>query len=232
MPDDIGNQDEKTRKSWDANAALWVDAVRERRIQSRNTGTDDAIVDAVRRLGAGRVLDVGCGEGWLVRRLAAEAGCAATGADGSADLIAAARDEDKAGTYHHLTYDQIIADPAVLGGPFDAVICNFALLAENIGPLLKALAGLLASDGTLVIQTLHPCFVHGDYAYADGWRSETFASLATGDWQPMPWYFRRLETWTRELNAAGLLITNCTEPADPGTGEPLSLILECVAAGC
>ncbi len=230
MSNNSGSQDEGTRKSWDANAALWVDAVRERRIQSRNTGTDEAIVDTVRRLDAKRVLDVGCGEGWLVRRLARDVGCEAAGVDGSAELIAAARGEDDAGTYHHLTYDEIVAEPARLGGPFDAVICNFALLGKDIGPLLKVLAGLLASDGTLVIQTLHPCFVHGDYAYADGWRSETFASLATGNWQPMPWYFRRLETWTTELNAAGLLIRRCREPADPETGEPLSLLLECVPA--
>ena len=230
MPNNDGNRDETTRKSWDANAALWVDAVRERRIQSRNTGTDDAIVEAVRRLGAQRVLDVGCGEGWLVRRLAADIGCKATGVDGSADLIAAARDEDETGTYHHLIYDDIIADPAALGGPFDAVVCNFALLGQDIGALLKALAGQLGSDGNLVIQTLHPCFVHGDYPYADGWRSETFASLATGDWQPMPWYFRTLGSWTTTLNAAGLLIRRCEEPADPESGEPLSLLWECAPA--
>ena len=104
-------------QAWNANAAAWTAAVRERAIPSRIAGTDQAIVDAVRAVRPARVLDVGCGEGWLARRLHAETGCAVIGIDGSAPLIAAARAADPDGSYRLLSYEAAIAQPAALGRP-------------------------------------------------------------------------------------------------------------------
>ena len=73
-----------------ANASAWSAAVRERRIESRRTVTDAAIVAAVLEQNPRRVLDVGCGEGWLARALSAH-GIDVTGIDTSAPLIEAAR---------------------------------------------------------------------------------------------------------------------------------------------
>ena len=53
--------------SWTRNAALWIAAVRGGRIPSRARVTNDAIVNAILRHSPRRVLDVGCGEGWLPR---------------------------------------------------------------------------------------------------------------------------------------------------------------------
>jgi len=56
--------------SWKKNAAAWTDAVRQNQIESRTLVTNQAIVDAVLSRLPRTVLDVGCGEGWLVRSLA------------------------------------------------------------------------------------------------------------------------------------------------------------------
>src|SRR4051812_1501254 len=63
--------DEKVIDSWHTNAAPWTSAIREQRIESRKLVTDRAIIDAVMSRRPESVLDLGCGEGWLVRALAA-----------------------------------------------------------------------------------------------------------------------------------------------------------------
>ncbi|HSK40392.1 MAG TPA: hypothetical protein VK943_11555, partial [Arenibaculum sp.] len=55
--------------SWTANAGLWTQAVRSGAIASRRLATDDAVVRAVAARRPRRVLDLGCGEGWLARAL-------------------------------------------------------------------------------------------------------------------------------------------------------------------
>jgi hypothetical protein len=56
---------------WTVNAAPWIEAIRSGSIQSRKQVTDRAVVDAVTSVHAARVLDIGCGEGWLARALTA-----------------------------------------------------------------------------------------------------------------------------------------------------------------
>ena len=221
--------EEQLRRSWDANAAAWTAAVRGGAIPSRTAGTDGAIVDAIAALRPERVLDVGCGEGWLARRLRTELGCEVVGIDGSAPLIAAAGAADPDGSYRVLSYERAIAEPAALGGPHAVAVCNFALLGEALAPLLGALGSALAPGGALLIQTLHPWTACSDQPYRDGWREETFRDFGAG-WQPMPWYFRTLASWLAAAGTAGLALTGCREPADPVSGRPLSLLLQLARA--
>jgi SAM-dependent methyltransferase len=84
-------------ESWVANAEAWTAAVRGGAIPSRRAGTDAAIVEAcaaaLPALAGAAVLDLGCGEGWLARALAAR-GARVAGADGSAPLVERARAAD------------------------------------------------------------------------------------------------------------------------------------------
>ncbi len=56
--------------SWAANAAPWIALLQGKGIASRQI-TNPAIVNAISRYRPDSVLDVGCGEGWLCRALAA-----------------------------------------------------------------------------------------------------------------------------------------------------------------
>jgi hypothetical protein len=106
-------------------------------------------------------------------------------------------------------------------------VANFAILDDDLHPLLSAVSRLLTSDGSLVIQTVHPVFAAGGERYVDGWRTETFQSFE-GEWpKPMPWYFRTLSTWVSELGANGWTIAAMREPLDAQGVRPLSLILVC-----
>lgn len=214
-------REQRLQATWQTNADAWTRAVRAGRISSRRT-TDAAILDLLIALAPQRVLDVGCGEGWLVRSLGAH-GIAAVGVDGSAALIQQARAAGDA-PLRVLTYDTIVADPEQLCGPYDLIVCNFSLLGETIVPLLGALRTGLRDGGHLVMQTVHPWSARGEH-YRDGWRTEHFASFGEDDWQPMPWYFRTLSAWVACCRQARLQVERCVEPADPATGQPLSLII-------
>ena len=61
--------DQKIIDSWKSNALPWVIAVRTNEIESRLLVTNKAIIDAVLAQAPKTVLDVGCGEGWLIREL-------------------------------------------------------------------------------------------------------------------------------------------------------------------
>jgi SAM-dependent methyltransferase len=213
--------------SWESNADAWTTAVRSGAIPSRAAGTDAAIVAAVRRQmpDAGPVLDVGCGEGWLVRALRGH-GYDASGVDGSPRLIDRACELGGA-DFRVATYEQLTATPALAGGPYASIVLNFALLGDEIHPLLGALATRLTLDGNLTIQTVHPWIASGDARYEDGWRTETFGAFGSVFPSPMPWYFRTLGTWMRDIDAAGLVVTRLEEPLDAETGRPLSLLLAC-----
>jgi 2-polyprenyl-3-methyl-5-hydroxy-6-metoxy-1,4-benzoquinol methylase len=219
-------RDEAIAASWVANANAWTEAVRERRIPSRAAGTDDAILDAVRKRPRGRVLDVGCGEGWLARALAPN-GYDVVGVDASAPLIEQAR-QLGGGEFRVLSYETMVVDPTTAGGPYDVVALNFALLGESVSPLLSALASRLAAKGVLIIQTVHPWTAVGDQPYVDGWRMETFDAFGGAFPSPMPWYFRTLETWLAQIGGAGLSVTDLVEPRHPETKRPLSLVVTCV----
>lgn len=219
--------------SWDANAAAWMAAVRELRIPSRRAGTDAAIVQACLSTAAATVLDVGCGEGWLARALA-DAGRDVVGIDASAGLVeraaATALEHGASGgraRYLAVGYDELITDRTQLPGPWELIVCNFALLGDPLTPLLSALARRLAPNGRLLIQTVHPWLAMGDARYENAWREEDFQGFGVAFPSPMPWYFRTLGSWIEQLTAAGLSIRAINEPVQSETGRPLSLLLEC-----
>lgn len=218
MSDDNRQQIER---SWRANAAAWSDAVRGGRIESRRVATDRAMLEAIDARAPQRVLDLGCGEGWLCRALG-ERGIGALGVDASPALVELAR--AAGGRFECWDY-QGLAEQPLRFGRFDAVVCNFALLDEDLQPLLAAITRALAPGGALLLQTVHPWSAAGEEGYRDGWRLETFAAFEGAFTEPMPWYFRTLESWLALLGRSGLVLESLHEPRHPGSGLPLSLLL-------
>lgn len=213
--------------SWEANAAAWIRAVRDALIPSRSQATDAAIVQAVLDAKPVRACDLGCGEGWLARSLA-QHGIDVVGVDASEALIASARAEGGA-DFRLLSYADIIAQPTRAGAHFDAVVSNFALLQQDVTPLLGAVRSLLAPRGVLVIQTVHPWTLGAD-RYEDRWMEETFETISDAFAATMPWYYRTLASWTAVLRDAGYRIRELREPAAQDATTPLSLIIIADAA--
>lgn len=213
--------DEKVVDSWRTNAAAWTSAVREGRIMSRVRVTNRAIIDEIVRRSPHSVLDIGCGEGWLVRALDA-LGIQAIGVDAVPELIEHAGREG-GGTFVVASYDEIAA--GALEATADVAVANFSLIGhESVDGMLASVAAMLTRGGALIVQTLHPVTSCGPHSYEDGWRAGSWDGFSSDFTDPAPWYFRTTESWTRLLESCGYPFVRVVEPIDPATGKPASII--------
>jgi SAM-dependent methyltransferase len=206
--------------SWLKNTDPWTSAVRRGEIESRTLVTNHAIIDAVRRRAPRTAIDIGCGEGWLVRALDE---VEMVGVDASAGLIDKAR-QAGGGDFRVLSYEEIAGGK--LQQTFDVAVCNFSLIGkESVEGLFRAAGSILNPGGTLIVQTLHPIAACGDAPYADAWREGSWSGFSSDFTDPVPWYFRTLESWVDLFSENGLRLLELREPIHPGTGKPASIIL-------
>jgi 2-polyprenyl-3-methyl-5-hydroxy-6-metoxy-1,4-benzoquinol methylase len=213
--------------SWYSNAQAWSDAIRTASIASRALVTNQAIIDAVSGISPRRILDIGCGEGWLARALSTR-GMSVVGVDIVPDLIARAAALG-GGEFHVQDYTSI-ANRQLRLGVFDAVVCNFSLLGEqSVESLIAALPFYLNDPGYLIIQTLHPVAACGDLPYQDGWREGSWLGFSSDFTKPAPWYFRTVESWSALLERCTFEILEGREPRASAAVSPASQIWICKA---
>lgn len=215
--------DQAIVEAWQENAAPWIEAVRNGAIASRRLVTNDAIVAAIRRLQPTRVLDVGCGEGWLARELAAS-DIRVHGFDVVSELVAAAQLAG-GGTFETLSYEAFAAGAPV--DPVELAVCNFSLLGDAATRgVIRRLARLLPRRGTLLIQTLHPSFAMAEPIRAERWQAGSWAGCDQAFGRAAPWYSRPLEGWYALLHDEGFELRATHEPRHPETGVPCSVMFE------
>jgi len=212
--------DERIVDAWSRNVDPWTAAVRGRDIASRALVTDAAIVEAVRSCAPRTGVDLGCGEGWLIRALP---DVQMVGVDAIPGLVEAAR-VSGGGEFRVMSYEEIAAGGLQLA--VDVAVCNFSLIGEEAtANLLRAAPSYLRPGGTLIVQTVHPLMACGEAPYVDGWREGSWAGFSTDFQDAPPWYFRTVGSWVKLFVDSGLRVTALREPVHPHTGKPVSLIL-------
>lgn len=127
----------------------------------------------------GRVLDVGCGEGLLTRRIAPFAD-EVVGVDQDATML------DRARTLApDLTYVHGDALRAQLDGPFDLVTCVATLHHLGVSPGLERLRDLVAPGGTLVVVGLARPTTARDWLWSGvGVVANVVGRRRRGAWEP------------------------------------------------
>ncbi len=229
--------DEKIIDSWHKNASPWITAIQERQIESRKRVTDSAITDVLVSLAGHSVLDLGCGEGWLCRKLAS-LGLVTLGIDAVPELLASAKQASATLSsakpssvvqggkveFRHIDYQSLSAK--VVEEKFDIAVSNFSLLGkESVERLFNVVPDMLKDGGYFVVQTLHPVISCGKDPYKDGWRGGSWDGFSREFVDPAPWYFRTLESWCDLFYQHQLQLVSIKEPIYPNTGSIASLIL-------
>jgi ubiquinone/menaquinone biosynthesis C-methylase UbiE len=226
-----------TKAGWDA-IAEW----RDRRMGERGDLWHRALIDptllAVLGSVRGRkVLDIGCGNGYLTRQFRRQGASRAVGVDAALASIRIARRRE---TAHPSGAEFIHGDAARLSqledGSFDRVVANMALMdIRDAAGTIREAARLLAHDGRLVFSINHPCFDIDDRSVwlierppygetisrkVENYREERAVRV--------PWkvsntekaftlaYHRTLATYSLYLRDAGLGIVRMAEPAPTG----------------
>lgn len=216
--------DKKILQSWHENAKEWVKVIDRAAIPSRELITNQAIIDAILAHSPTSVLDVGCGEGWLARVLAAK-GIEVWGIDAVPELIAEAKNRSE-GRQQFMTASYEDLDTETLPQKFDLVVCNFSLIGETATKTFIQKTGtLLNPGGHLLVQTLHPLVSCGEQSYIDSWRPGSWAGIDGNFKEAAPWYFRTTSSWVELFMQNGLALVSLKEPLNPATGKPASLIL-------
>jgi len=173
-----------------------------------------------------RVLDAGCGEGYLCRKLA-ELGARVTGVDFSREMLAIAgekTDTELAIQYLHGNCERM----DVFGpGSFDVVVSNMVLmdLADHCAAL-RSIHRVLVESGILVFSICHPCFITpgcGWIRNSEGkklyWKVDGYFAEGACE-QPVPQgaeeglllFHRTLSNYLRTLLKTGFELLDVIEP--------------------
>jgi 2-polyprenyl-3-methyl-5-hydroxy-6-metoxy-1,4-benzoquinol methylase len=213
--------DELIIRSWQKNTSPWIAAIRDAEIVSRIEVTNKAVIDTIKSSRPTSLLDVGCGEGWLIRELA-DSNINALGIDAIAEFIKFSAQAGK-GRFRQLAYEDVSYQ--ALNEKFDVIVCNFSLLGyESVEHLFSQVPALLNDGGFFIVQTLHPKVVADTGPYEDGWREGSWDGFSAQFVDPAPWYFRTLESWQSLFSKSGFDRLEFIEPLNPETNLPASII--------
>jgi SAM-dependent methyltransferase len=201
-------------------ADYWTAMIRDEINPFRKYVTDPALFS---RLDAWKeplsVLELGCGEGFVVRRLAAQ-GHQVVGLDLSLPLLDAAKSADRLGS-NYVNGD--VLQLPFCDGAFEAAVSNF-LIIELPDPAIAIAetARILKKGGRFLIQIVHP-FAFTDNAgntggqrVTDYFTSQFFAEKFVIDGRVSPLksirYHHPLSVYTNALTQYGFHITALDEP--------------------
>jgi SAM-dependent methyltransferase len=223
----------RSKEGWDQLAA-WRDyRMGERGDLWHRAILDPTLLAVVGNVQGQRVLDLGCGNGYLTRRWAQAGAAESVGVDASAASIRLARRREA----RRRSGARFIRDDAARLGAlddhhFDLAVAHMSLMdIENAEGTVRAIGRVVRPGGRFVFSIAHPCFDvdlrsmwvvehrvydHTVFRKVAGYREEKAVRV--------PWkiseketaytlsYHRPLPTYVRYLRAAGFAVVRMEEP--------------------
>lgn len=191
---------------WDTNAQQWANLLETHMIKSREV-TNAAILNEILKSKPKSILDIGCGEGWISRKINPNINY--LGIDASSALIDIAKSKSQK-KFQVVSYSKIESDGFNLNQKFDVIVFNFSILDDFSSAVLRQLKSNLENKGQILIQTLHPCFQK--ISYADQIQVEDFKTVSSDFKGDMKWQHRTLSTWFKLFKGADFFVSEITEP--------------------
>lgn len=164
-----------------------------------------------------RILDAGCGEGYLSRMLA-KRGALVTGVEPAPGLYALCADRERREPLGINYINRDLIELALPPGQFDLVIANMMLMdVPDYQAAIHMLATMARPEGHLILTLLHPCFeesgaswpqtraVRTSEYFAEHERPQRFGTL----------FHRPLSAYVNLLLDEGLTLRRMVEPRLP-----------------
>jgi SAM-dependent methyltransferase len=207
---------------WDRLADDWQVQVGDEGDANRRLNSDPVLWAFLGDVAGRRVLDAGCGTGYLSRQLAAR-GAAVTGIDGSARMIALAR---SASPELDVRVDSCTTLATIEDASFDALVANYVVMdVPDLRATMAAFNRVLRPHGIAVLVFSHPCFPQARSSVAAGQKTVSyhwpFSYFEPRTCVDPPWkhftshfvYFHRpLSTYWKAFRDAGFEVVEFEEP--------------------
>lgn len=222
---------------WNANAEEWDACMGAVGDDTRRYWSDDIVLDMLGSPAGRRILDLGCGNGYLSRLLAAR-GADVVGVDMSAGMLSqAASYPATAGSVRYVR-SSITDLSALPSHSFDGAVSNYVLHdVADYGQALAEVHRVLRPGASLVLTLIHPCFSSGPRTWntspPDSPRREDAAALLVDgyfrrstylieDWSgfsAIPYYHRPLRDYWHAFAQHGFEVVGFDEPTINARGR-------------
>ena len=164
-----------------------------------------------------RILDAGCGEGYL-SRLLAKRGALITGVEPAPGLYALCADHERREPLGIEYINRDLVELALPPGQFDLVIANMMLMdMPDYQAAIHMLAAMARPEGYLIITLLHPCFEESGVSWPHTRAVRTSEYFAEYE-RPQrigTLYHRPLSAYVNRLLEEGLALRRMVEPRLP-----------------
>jgi len=210
------------KEEWEKNANYWIKIIRGNLDPYRLVVTNKAILQTLKGKKKQKILDAGCGEGYLARILAKK-GYQVWGIDISEKLIRAAKDKEKRKPLS-ITYSVGDFSKTRFPPKFFNFILGHQIINDTFSPE-KAIAEfyrVLKKKGKLILLFIHPCFqlqeprLGKKFQVIDYFQKKILSKkfLVSGLWSPAPdrHIHLSLEKWVEIITKNAFLISKITEP--------------------
>ena len=199
------------REVWDRKAAEWAEWIGDDGDANRRYQSDPVLWRLAGEVRGLRVIDAGCGTGYLTLKLAAR-GARVVGVDVSAEMIQIARRRTAAkGVKLDFRIESAARLESVEAGSVDLVVSNYVLMdAEDLHGCVASFARVLRAGGRAVCVITHPCFSSrrpGSY-FDEQTFEERWGAFVT----PFVTHHRPLSRYFAAFFAAGFAVEAFEEP--------------------
>ena len=240
---DFAESNADSLAAWSANAAFWDEAQGDEGNFWQRELVFPPTFELLEPLPE-RLLEIACGNGNFARAAAAR-GVEVVATDGSQALLELARSRSPSAKISWRRVDATDADQlaGIAGAPFDAAVCNMALMdIAALDPLFATLPRLLRPGASFVFSVLHPAFnqgpatplfierretAGGEFVYERGVRVSTYLTPQRLDGvavagQPVlqPYFHRPLEALLSAAFARGWALDGLREPSFADNADP------------